>query len=410
MTIGNDDFVPVLLGTGLNTYNIARCLHARYGVRSLALGRVELRETARSAIVEVRASRDFDEPESIVRTLQEVAREFEGRRLLLIPTIEYYTNVVIDHRAQLEGRYLIPLVGRELADRLMNKSDFYATCAQLGIPHPRTVVIGYKRKGDASIGEDLPFDYPVILKPSNTDLYPRLAIPGKQKVYLLPTATALREVVDHLFGHGYDDALVVQEYIAGNESVMRVANTYSDRGGVMKFASVGQVVLADHDPRAVGNNNAILSIDDPALVASLQKLLDGVGFHGTANADVMFDRKDGVSKVLELNLRQGATSFYTMAGGGDIVAALVEDVVYGRQLDLTVTTRERLWINLPYVLAPLFAPRGLRARTLKAGFLRARHTLWYRSDLSPARIVTVLKHNARYTLSTLKYARSGLNR
>ncbi len=410
MTYGNDDFVPVLLGTGVGAYNIARSLHEAFGVRSLALGRVALRETSHSRIMDVRASREFDQPKAVVAHLLALADEFPGRTLLLIGTVEYYVNVLIDHREELGDRFVIPLVDRELADRLINKTDFYATCDALGVPHPRTVVLTPDARGDARFGDDLPFTYPVILKPSNTDVYPRLSFEGKQKVYLLDNAAEVRTVAERIFAAGYEDDLIVQDYIEGDESVMRVANTYSDRNGQLAFVSVGQVVLADHDPSMVGNNNAILAVDDPDLAASLGTLLNAVGYRGSANFDVMHDRRDGVSKVLELNLRQGATSYYAMAAGGNIPARIVEDWIHGSPLEYAVTTQERLWLNLPYPLAVLYAPRGLRARVRAAARRGAKHTLWYRPDMSPKRLVNVLRVDLRYALSTIKYARRGMNR
>lgn len=410
MTYGNDDFVPVLLGTGVGAYNIARSLHEAFGVRSLALGRVALRETSHSRIMDVRASREFEHPEAVVSHLLALADEFPGRPLLLIGTVEYYVNVLIDHREELGERFVIPLVDRALADRLINKTDFYATCDALGVPHPRTVVLAPDARGDAHVGDDLPFAYPVILKPSNTDVYPRLSFEGKEKVYLLNDAAAVREVAERIFAAGYHDDLIVQEYIEGDESVMRVANTYSDRQGRLTFVSVGQVVLADHDPTMVGNNNAILAVDDPDLAASLGTLLNAVGYTGSANFDVMHDRRDGVSKVLELNLRQGATSYYAMAAGGNIPARIVQDWVYRKPLEYAVTTQERLWLNLPYPLAVIYAPRGLRSRVRAAGRKGAKHTLWYRPDMSVKRLVDVVRVDLRYTLSTIKYARSGMNR
>jgi D-aspartate ligase len=410
MTYGNDEFVPILLGTGVGAYNIARSLHEAFGVRSLALGRVALRETSHSRILDVRASREFDKPEAVVAALLALADEFPGRPLLLIGTVEYYVNVLIDHREGLGDRFIIPLVDRELADRLINKTDFYATCDSLGVPHPRSVFLTPAARGDAGIGEDLPFAYPVILKPSNTDVYPRLSFEGKEKVYLLDDAAAVREVAERIFAAGYQDDLIVQEYIEGDESVMRVANTYSDRSGQLRFVSVGQVVLADHDPTMVGNNNAILAVDDPDLAASLGTLLNAVGYTGSANFDVMHDRRDGVSKVLELNLRQGATSYYAMAAGGNIPARIVEDWVYGKPAEYAATTQERLWLNLPYPLAVIYAPRSLRSRVRKAARAGSKHTLWYRPDMSLKRLVSVLRVDLRYTLSTITYARSGMNR
>ncbi|NYI39913.1 carboxylate--amine ligase [Demequina lutea] len=410
MTYGNEEFLPILLGTGVGAYNIARSLHEEFGVRSLALGRVALRETRNSRIIDVRASNEFDDPDEIVRQLHALADEFPGRTLLLIGTVEYYVNVLIDHREELGDRFVIPLVDRELADQLINKTDFYATCDALGVPHPRTVVLTPDARGDAGLGDDLPFAYPVILKPSNTDVYPRLRFEGKQKIYLLDDAAAVREVAERIFAAGYQDDLLVQEYLEGDESVMRVANTYSDRNGQLTFVSVGQVVLADHDPGMVGNYDAILSVDDPDLIASLGTLLNAVHYTGSANFDVMRDRRDGVSKVLELNVRQGGASYYAMAAGGNIPARIVQDWIYGKPTPYAATTQERLWLNLPYPLAVIYAPRGLRSRVRAAGRKGAKHTLWYRPDMSPTRLVDVLRVDARHALSTIKYARRGMNR
>ena len=46
-------------------------MHEAYGVRTLALGRFPLRETADSRIVDVRTYRDFDDPARIVAVVRE---------------------------------------------------------------------------------------------------------------------------------------------------------------------------------------------------------------------------------------------------------------------------------------------------------------------------------------------------
>lgn len=406
MRLGNDDFVPVILGTNLNAYNISRSLHEAYGVRSLALGRFAVRETAHSRIVQVRARADFADPDVIVTVLEEVAREFPGRRLLLIPTIEFYTNVVLDRRDDLDARYVVPLPDRAVTDRLMNKTDFYRTCAELGVPHPETVIVGPHTSLDAAFGTDLPFPYPVILKPSNTDLYPRLDFAGKQKVYLVRDADELRDLAGRIFVAGYDDDLVVQEFLAGDESVMRVANTYSDQHGSMRFAACGQVVLTEWDPALVGNNNAIISIRDDELVSSMQTFLDGVGYQGLANFDVMHDTRTGLRKLLEVNLRPGATSYYAMAGGGNLLRCAVQDLVYDRPVPFTVTTEERLWLNVPYPVVRKFAPKSLRPQYTSAAKNGKVHTLDYAPDLSRDRRIDIARIDARHTLAYFKYAKT----
>jgi D-aspartate ligase len=406
MTYGNAEFLPIVLGTNLNTYNIARSLHEAYGIRTLALGRYPLRETADSRIVDVRTYRDFDDPERIVAILRELAAEFPGRKRLLIANIEFYTNVVVAHRAELEDLYVIPLVGAELAARLMNKTDFYRTCAELGVPHPETVIASAADVDAPGFGEGLPFPYPLILKPSDTDTYPRLRFEGKKKVYLVSDAAELRDVARRIYAAGYADDLIVQEYLAGDESVMRVVNTYSDRHGRMRFLSAAQIVLGEYDPKLVGNYNAVVTMKDDKLTESVRHLLDSLGYVGAANLDVMYDRRTGTSKILEVNLRQGAASFYTMAAGGNLARCYVEDLVHGRELPEQVTSDARLWVNVPYPVVRALVPVSLRHRVKKARKHGVWHTLRYRPDMSLRRRVDVWRVDLRHTLDYVKFARS----
>lgn len=403
MNLGNDDFVPVIIGTGLNAYNIARSLREAFGVNSLAIGRFRLRETADSQILEVRTVADFDDPDVVVRTLQEVADEIPDRQLVLFPTIEFYTTVVLEHREKLDPRYVIPLLDKQLADRLMNKTDFYRTCAELGVPHPLTLVV--EPGADETVLDGMPFEYPVILKPADTDTYPRLTFEGKQKVYLIDDRAELWSVAEQIFAAGYTGDLIVQEYLAGDETVMQVANSYSDRSGVARTISAGQVVLTEYNPTLIGNNNAILSINDEALTGSIQKFLDGVGYVGLANFDVMVDRRTGESKLLEVNLRPGATGYYAMAGGLNVLAAAVRDLVYDRREPFTSSQQERLWVNVPYPVVLRYAPKALRARVRAAAKHGVVHTLDYRVDRSRPRRINKARVDVRHALDYARFAK-----
>lgn len=135
------DFVPVILGTNINAYNVARSIHEAYGVTSVALGRAPLPATRDSSIIDVRVDRNLDQPEILVARLKELAAEIGDRPKVLFANIELYTNIVVAHRDEIGEDYLVPLVGPDLAARLMNKTDFYATCAELGVPHPESVIV-----------------------------------------------------------------------------------------------------------------------------------------------------------------------------------------------------------------------------------------------------------------------------
>ena len=403
---GDADFLPVVLGTNLNTYNIARSLHEAYGVRTLALGRAALRETASSAIVDVRTFPDLDEPDRVVEVLLEVAAEFPGRKRLLIANIEHYTNIVQARRAELAEHFLIPLPDPEVAAKLMTKAAFARTCEELGIPHPRTVVVPADEAAREGFGEDLPFDFPVICKPSDTDTYPRLRFAGKQKVYEVADPAELRTVAARVHAAGYDGELIVQELLAGDESVMQVVNTYSDRHGRLRVCSAAQIVLGEYDPQYLGNYNAVVTIEDPALTSAIRHLLESIGYRGAANVDVMVDRRTGEAKLLEVNLRQGAASYYTTAAGANIARCYVEDLVHERELPEIAADPEVLWVNVPYPVVRLLAPRSVRSLVRRARRKGVHHTLRYRHDRSWRRLLELARLDVRVALGYARHLRT----
>ena len=106
-----------------------------------------------------------------------------------------------------------------------------------------------------------------------------------------------------------------------------------------------------------------------------------------------------------MNLRTGATAYYATAAGANIPRRTVEEYVYGRALDETVTTDERLWVNAPYPVVLGFVPRALRARVLSVGRHGRVHTLRYRADRSLRRRVEVARLDLRRSLDYLRFAK-----
>ncbi|MDO4613473.1 MAG: hypothetical protein Q4B10_05355 [Actinomycetaceae bacterium] len=408
--LGNKDFVPVILGTGLGAYNVARCLHEAYGARSLALGRAALPETADSRIIDVEVVTSFDTAEGILATLDAVAKKLPTRKLLLIPTIEFYTNVVADHADKLNSRYIVPGISKDLNDLLLDKADFYDTCRRAGVAYPETYVVDQAIPDDAQL-EECGITYPLILKPSNTDLYPRVDFEGKKKVYLIGDAGELHRTITDIRRGGYGDALILQRYISGDETVMKVANCYSDSRGRVSGVAPAQVILTDRHPQRVGNNDALMPGPDEEIATSLRSFLDTLGYRGFVNADFLYDPQQGRYLILEMNLRLGASAHYTMSAGINLVKLMVDDLVYNRYVEACrMPSEESLWINVPLPLVLATAPKALRSRAARAATRGLRHTLFYRYDLSVRRLKRILPLEARMVRDHLRYAESVLNR
>ncbi len=412
--LGNQDFVPVFLGTGLGTYALARSIHERYAARSLAFGRAALAETSHSQIVETRVYPSFGNPQMVLETLRALPKEFPDKKLLLVPTIEFYTNIVAENMDSLEEHFLIPLPNLDLVTQLIDKRTFYELCEQHGMPYPMSAYLTKQeyKQWQAHGAQTLPEgrtrwpDFPVIIKPADTDTYQRVQFPDKQKIYKADTPDMAADILATIYASDYSGDLVLQEYISGGEEVMRVANTYSDKGGKANFVSVGQVLLTDIHPARVGNNNAIATVRDPDLTKKIQDFLNALGYTGLANFDFMLDAQ-GQYKVLEMNLRAGASSYYTMAGGGNLAVHMVQDLVYDQPLAFASNTIEAVWLNVPQPVFKAFVPKKLgRAFPLLKGGI---HTLNYTADSSLRRQAEKAKLELWHSKNYWKYKKQRLN-
>ncbi len=341
-------FLPVILGSDLNAYGMARSFHEAYGVRSLALASFPLSPTRHSRIVDLEVIPGFGAAETFVATLLDRARRLAGRfeRLVLVPCGDRYAELVARFQRELGERYVVAAPDHELVRRAANKASFYELCAERGIDHPRTRVI---TATDAAALDCLeaPFGFPAVLKASDAVAYLDVAFPGRKKAFVLGSTAELRHVVGAIYGAGYRDTLVLQEFIPGPDSQMRVLNTYSDGAGRVRLMCLGVPLLEDHSPDVVGNYTAIRSTADQALYDRIRDFLDGLGYVGFANFDMKLDPRDGSYRLFELNPRQGRSSFFVTLAGYNLGRWLVDDRVFERPADPTYGTNEVLWLQIP---------------------------------------------------------------
>ena len=69
---------------------------------------------------------------------------------------------------------------------------------------------------------ELPFSFPVILKPSNSVMYWEHEFPTQEKVYKIDSDKKLKDTIRQIYDAGYTDSLIIQDTIPGNDEYMRV--------------------------------------------------------------------------------------------------------------------------------------------------------------------------------------------
>ena len=397
-------FQPVIVGSDIGVYALARSFHERYGVRTTVVAFAEPGPIAHSQIIDTELSGTA--PEQIVAALQDVAGRLAapGRSLVLLTNMDWVVRVLVHHRAELEAAgYVVPFADAALIDRISDKAEFQEVCAELGIPTPATVIQDFSRAAEPG-WEPLPvgFDFPVIAKPASSADYHDVQFAGKKKIYEIATPAELDRLMISLREAGFRGRFLVQENIPGDDTRMRSVTAYADSSGRVTLRSSAQVLLEERTPAARGNPSAMIVEPIPEILDAAQRILEHTGWRGFANFDVKLDPRDGVFKFFEQNPRIGRNNYYLTSGGQNPTEALVDDVVHGVRREPVTADREVLYAVVPkrllraYVLDPQLHARVVRLQ--RSG--RTVHPLRYKADASPRRrlyvLTAMLNHVRKY--------------
>ena len=175
------DFLPVLLGSDANVYGMARSFYQQYGVTSAAICKARLVATANSKLVRIAVVEPSLEDDAVfAKTLIEFAKTNPGKPLVLVSCADGYTILLGRHREALRPYYHFACPPVETVLSLDIKDNFYKACEAHGLSYPKTATC----TADNYRSITLPFDFPVIIKASNSMAYWNCTFPHKKKVFL----------------------------------------------------------------------------------------------------------------------------------------------------------------------------------------------------------------------------------
>lgn len=383
--------IPVLLGADLNCYNVARAFHEYCGVRSYAFGRYKIGSTMYTRIINFKQVDRLDDDSVLLAELDAFADAHKDGKLILMGCTDDYATMIIKHRDVLSKRFITPCIDAGLMEDITLKDRFYGYCEKHGIPYPATAVIEKGMHPDA-----VPFDFPVIIKPSSSVLYWKHPFDGMKKVYRAHSLDEANSIIDTVYASGYPDKLIVQDTVPGGDSYMYTMTAYCGSDARVRMMCLGHVLLEEHTPKGMGNHAAILTAYDRPLMEKLRAFLEEIGYVGYANFDIKFDTRDGEYKLFEINVRQGRSNYYVTASGCNIAKYIVEDYVLNKKYDgCYFCDRRAYWSYLPEKLVMRYASGQERSEILackKAG--AAFSSMRYGADtfLNPLRRFYIAMH------------------
>ncbi|MFD1030410.1 carboxylate--amine ligase [Metaplanococcus flavidus] len=357
-------FLPIIIGTDMNAYNMAISFHEAYGIKPILVGKEPLSFTSLSTITEnIELRSGIADDSRFADILIDVADKYRtpGKTLLLIGTNDLYVRLIIENAKILREHYVFNYINEDLMNQLQVKANFYELCKVHGIDTPTTVFYDCNSKE--------PFNdemiYPAIIKPSNGIEYNKLHFENQQKVYKVESPKELHEVIQQIKAGGYRGELIIQDYIPGDDTFMWDSVIYSNSKGKTQLVSFAQVVLQEHTVSAIGNYTALITRFDKEIMVKLQNFLEAVGYQGFANFDLKYDARDKKFKVFEVNIRQGRSSYYVTALGHNMAEYFVDDLIYQKDKPVTYLNEDFLFTVVPKIVLRNFVKNKAVLKDIK---------------------------------------------
>lgn len=352
MKFTDQKFIPVLFGNDINVYSVARAFYEKYKVRSKVFGKALFGPCYKSKMIDFTEIADIDTPEILLEVLNSYAKEHAQKRIIAIGCGDNYVKCIATSKEALRANVIAPYSDYDFLENLMDKEKFYALLEKHGIEFPATCIATALSRDEINVH----FEPPYILKPANQVEYYKHKFDGQKKVFKLDSLDELKKTLRKVYNAGYTDHMIIQEFIPGDDTFMRVLTCYSDRNAKVKMMCLGHVLLEEHTPYGIGNHAVIITEYDAKLMESFKDLLESIGYVGFSNFDIKYDSRDNKYKAFEVNTRQGRSNFYVTGSGHNIAELIVNEYILGEQLDEDIARNEYLWMVVPKGVAFKYAP------------------------------------------------------
>lgn len=380
---------------------MSRAFYEVYGIKSIVIGKYNIGPSCNSRIIDYRAVSKMDSQEVFEKTINSLAAEYSDKKIILMGCADSYVELIIKNRALLNENIIAPYVDEELMENLLTKLKFYQMCDQHSINYPGTFIYDSSMKDDF----ELPFGFPVILKPSNGIKYWEHEFATQKKVYKIDNADELKKVINQIYEAGYEDRLIIQDFIPGDDSQLRVMICYSGRDKKVKLMSLAHVMLEEHTPHGLGNTAVLMNEYNKELSEMLRRFLENVGYTGFSTFDIKYDRRDGQFKILEVNLRQGRSNYYVTGAGNNLAKYVVEDYIYHKEQKLEIANVRNLWTVIPLQVAFKYVKGGDNLTQMKQLVKEKRviNPLFMKGDNRFKRMLFLYKSHLSHYIKFRKY-------
>ncbi len=403
------NFIPILLASDINVYSMARAFHEEYKIKSIVLARNTSGIINHSKIIEYREVPKLDETKTFLETVNNLYNELKplNKKLILIGCADHYVRLIVENKEKLKDKFILPYTDLEVLNKIVLKETFYELCEKNKIDFPKTYV--YKK--GSSLDFKLDFDFPVILKPSDSVLYFRASFPGQYKVYTINNKEELDATLKKIYEAGYQGNMIIQDKIPGSDNRMYDLHVFTGKDKKVWYMNLGNVLLEEHTPKGLGSNAATITVYNEELMLKIKNLLESIGYEGWADCDLKYDERDNKIKIFEINIRQGRSHYRNTGSGYNVAKFIVDSYIKNEKHDLILVKEPYFWHVIPKKIVLDYVENQEKIALVKKLIKEHKvcHSLFYKNDKSIRRNIYLIIRNLNQFRKYKKYYKKDVN-
>ncbi|WP_426365811.1 ATP-grasp domain-containing protein [Streptomyces sp. E-08] len=318
--------------------------------------------------------------------------------VLAVPLDDVSAFALARRRSGLVPRFLLPVQTEEQLLRVADKAALAETCADLGLPHPRTEL---PEGADEAAAMAWSLGLPVVAKWSRPWLLP--AGGGLRSTAIVRSLAEVRELYARTPEAG--SRLLLQEMLPAGRDLDWFFHGYVDAAGGCATGATGRKERSW--PDGAGLTASGRWTVNPTVERTARDLLDALGYRGVCDLDFRLNRATGAYHLLDFNPRPGAQfRLFTDPDGLDVVRALHLDLT-GRPVPPRSPVYGRRFVVENYAALSLLASPRRRYAPEPGGTRGRTECAWFAAD-DPAPALAMgrawLAHLLRKALGALRRA------
>lgn len=390
-------FTLLIVGADTNAYYMARCYHELTGEKAYTLAKNPIWFTDVSKITIPTYNDNLREEKVLLEELDNFYHKHKDEKILLVAASENYIELISKNKDKLKDKYYFNYADVKIIESLSNKELFYKKYMDNGIIDlPKTLYLDLSKEEDIKVN----FTYPIIVKAANVVAYRKLVFPGQNKIYKVYSHEELLNVIKTIKNGGYKDTLIIQEYIPGDDSHLFDSVIYADTTGKVKRVTLAQIGLQEHKSDLVGNAAILINgynqFENKNIEERIKKLAEKIGITGFAEFDLKYDERTKDFKLLEINPRQGRSSYYLTKLGSNLVELLKKDLIDHEKLNYEVLNKEVMLSFVPKKIIEKYVVNEEYKKKALSLYKDHINPIKYNKDFSLKRAFLLFKKDRRY--------------